>query len=98
MSDEEAWVYVEDDARLGPEFYRARDVGRAAVADPVLRSGLMHLPEGQVRRWEEARAAWEEAKAEMKMLAAMRRRDVVEAVGGFGGYEAAIRADKRSRR
>lgn len=98
MSDAAVWVYVEDDPRLGPEFYRARDLGRVGAGDPVLQQGLMQLPESLVREWEEARAAWEKAEAEMRALLKERRKDVVEAIGGFAGYQAAIRADGRGRR
>lgn len=98
MSDEAAWVYVEDDQRLGPDFYRARHRPRVTAADPILGQGLMHLPEDLVHEWEEARDAWEKAKAEMRVLLEERRKDVVEAVGGFAGYQAAIRADRRSAR
>lgn len=98
MSGDEVSVYIEDDPRLGPEFYRARDLGRVGAEDPVLRQGLMQLPESLVREWEEARAAWEKAQAEMRALLKERRKDVVEAVGSFAGYQAAIRADGRSRR
>lgn len=99
MSDERVRVFVEDDDRLGPDFYRARTVRRAEMwFDPILQQGLMELPEDLVRQWEEARDAWERAKAEMRSLLKERRKEVVEAVGGFAGYEAAIRADQRSRR
>lgn len=98
MSDEIVQVFVEDDDRLGPDFFRAKHATHSTAFDPILRQGLMELPEDVVRGWEEARAAWETAKAEMRALLKERRKGVVEAVGAFAGYEGAIRADQRSRR